>query len=43
MGVRVIMAAKAFHDFTFKTLSGKSLAMSQFKSKVVLVVNVASL
>lgn len=30
------------HDFTFESLEGKPLAMSQFKGKTVLVVNTAS-
>lgn len=31
-----------FHDFTVKTIDGKDLALSTFKGKKVLVVNVAS-
>lgn len=33
---------KNFHDFTVKTIDGKDLALSTFKGKKVLVVNVAS-
>ncbi|MEG5266023.1 glutathione peroxidase [Pseudomonas sp. JDS28PS106] len=32
----------AFHDITLKTLDGQDLPLAPFKSKVVLVVNVAS-
>ncbi|MDR1259193.1 MAG: glutathione peroxidase [Tannerellaceae bacterium] len=33
---------KNFHDFTVQTIDGKSLSLSEFKGKKVLVVNVAS-
>lgn len=33
---------KTLHDFTVKTIDGKDLALSKFKGKKVLVVNVAS-
>ncbi|MDR0843190.1 MAG: glutathione peroxidase [Acidobacteriota bacterium] len=46
--VTMLVAAKAetptanFHDFTVKTIDGKTIALSEFKGKKVLVVNVAS-
>lgn len=33
---------KSFYDFTVKTIDGKELALSTFKGKKILVVNVAS-
>jgi glutathione peroxidase len=33
---------KSFHDFTVQTIGGQTLALSEFKGKKVLVVNVAS-
>jgi glutathione peroxidase len=33
---------KSFYDFTLKTLDGKPKALSEYKGKIVLVVNVAS-
>jgi glutathione peroxidase len=35
-------AGQRFHEFTMKGIDGKDVALSQFKGKVVLVVNVAS-
>jgi len=36
------MAAKSAHEFSFKTIAGEPLPLSNFKGKAVLVVNVAS-
>jgi len=36
------MAQKTFHDFTVKDIDGNQVALSKFKGKKVLVVNVAS-
>jgi glutathione peroxidase len=33
---------KTFHDFTVETIEGKTISLSQFKGKKVLVVNTAS-
>jgi len=33
---------KTFYDFTVQNISGKSISLSKYKNKVVLVVNVAS-
>jgi glutathione peroxidase len=33
---------KTFHDFTVQTIDGKTISLSQFKGKKVLVVNTAS-
>jgi len=35
-------AEKTFHSFTVKDIDGKDKALSDFKGKVVLVLNVAS-
>lgn len=35
--------AKTVYDFTVKDIDGKSVALSQYKGKVLLIVNVASL
>jgi glutathione peroxidase len=35
-------AQPGFYDFSFKTLEGKEISMSQFKGKKVLIVNTAS-
>ncbi|PHS76678.1 MAG: glutathione peroxidase [Rhodospirillaceae bacterium] len=35
--------AQTAHDFTFKTIDGKPLPLSQYKGKAVLLVNTASL
>lgn len=34
---------KSVHDFTVKDIDGKNVALSQYKGKVLLIVNVASL
>jgi glutathione peroxidase len=36
-------APQSLHDFTLKTIDGKPMPMSQFKGKVVLLVNTASM
>lgn len=36
------MAAKSAHEFSFRTIAGEPLPLSNFKGKAVLVVNVAS-
>jgi len=36
------MAAKSAHEFSFRTIAGEPLPLSDFKGKAVLVVNVAS-
>lgn len=36
------MAAKSVHEFTLKNIDGKDVALSSYKGKVVLLVNVAS-
>jgi len=36
------MAASSVHEFTMTSIDGKSAALSQYKGKVMLVVNVAS-
>ena len=42
MGMAMTAEAKTAYDFTFETIDGKPLPMSQFKGKTVLVVNTAS-
>jgi glutathione peroxidase len=37
-----LMAADSFHEFTVKDIDGKDLALTAFKGKTILVVNVAS-
>ena len=38
----MIASEKSFHDFTLQGIDGKPMALSQFKGKVVLLVNTAS-
>ena len=38
----MIATPKTLHDFTLKAIDGKPLPLSQFKGKVVLLVNTAS-
>jgi len=35
--------AKTVHDFTIKSLTGEEVSLSQYKGKVILIENVASL
>src|SRR5690349_2612819 len=42
MGMAMTAQAKTAYDFSFETIDGKPLPMSQFKGKTVLVVNTAS-
>lgn len=42
MGMAMTAEAKTAYDFSFETIDGKPLPMSQFKGKTVLVVNTAS-
>lgn len=37
-----LMAADSVHDFKMKNIEGKEVALSDYKGKVLLVVNVAS-
>lgn len=39
---KLLFANSGFHDMTAKTLGGKDLKFSEYKGKVVLVVNIAS-
>jgi glutathione peroxidase len=41
-GIEMIATPKTLHDFTLKAIDGKPLPLSQFKGKVVLLVNTAS-
>ncbi|WP_377808345.1 glutathione peroxidase [Azospirillum sp. A29] len=42
MGGASAMAASSAYDFTFQSIDGKPLPLSQFKGKTILVVNTAS-
>ena len=42
MSVSVCAQSKNFYDFTVQTIDGKSVSLSEYKGKKVLVVNVAS-
>lgn len=42
LAVAFALSAQSVHDFTMTTIDGKPAPLSQFKGKVVLVVNVAS-
>lgn len=41
-GDKAMLEGKMFYDFTATTIDGKEMPMSEYKGKVVLVVNVAS-
>jgi glutathione peroxidase len=41
-GIEMIATPKTLHDFTLKAIDGKPIPLSQFKGKVVLLVNTAS-
>lgn len=42
LAATLALSAQSVHDFTMTTIDGKPAPLSQFKGKVVLVVNVAS-
>ncbi|GHT35289.1 glutathione peroxidase [Bacteroidia bacterium] len=42
MSISVCAQSKNFYDFTVQTIDGKSISLSEYKGKKVLVVNVAS-
>ncbi len=42
LGAMALAAADSIHQFTLTSIDGKAMPLSEFKGKVVLIVNVAS-